>query len=198
MSRDTCRIMGRWKNLTNIVLKWCYWCENGWDCFWGKIIFKILGLTFSSKLDSGLYIISIARTASKKIENWTQFILWSFFFLRLLCVSVNQLCPHVWNTIVMSGLVLLVATWNCWRCSSELAQLVSLPYSWGRSFRYSDRSHDFSVTIPRCYKDVYVNIFFPYTARLWNSPPIGCFPWTYDLSGFKSRINRHLFSVDSN
>ena len=24
MSRDTCRIMGRWKNLTNIVLKWCY------------------------------------------------------------------------------------------------------------------------------------------------------------------------------
>ena len=82
----------------------------------------------------------------------------------------------------MSGLVLLVATWNwrisyrnCWsverwtvgpslaasleplahrrnvaslslfyryyfgRCSSELAQLVPLPYSRGRSTRYSDR-----------------------------------------------------------
>ena len=29
--------------------------------------FKMLGLTFSSKLDWGLYIISIAKTASKKI-----------------------------------------------------------------------------------------------------------------------------------
>ena len=115
----------------------------------------------------------------------------------------------------MSGLVLLVATWNCWvsyrkgyaglvgpslaaslepfahrrnvaslslfyryyfgRCSSELAELVPLPYSRGRSTRYSDRLHDFSVTIPRCYKDVSVNSFFPRTARLWNSLPIECF-----------------------
>ena len=36
------------------------------------------------------------------------------------------------------------------RCLSELAQLVPLPYSHGRSTRYSDRLHDFSVTIPRC------------------------------------------------
>ena len=136
----------------------------------------------------------------------------------------------------MSGLVLLVATWNCWisyrngyvgllvlhllpleplahrrnvaslslfykyyfgRSSSELAQLVPLPYSRGRSTRYSDRLHDFSVTIPRCYKDVYVNSFLPRTARLWNSLPIECFPLTYDLSGFKSRINRYLLTVGS-
>ena len=50
------------------------------------------------------------------------------------------------------------------RCSSELAQLVPLPYSRRRSAHYSDRFHDFSVTIPRCYKDVYVNSFFPHTA----------------------------------
>ena len=43
------------------------------------------------------------------------------------------------------------------RCSSKLAQLVPLFYSWGRS-RHSDRFHDFSVTIPRCYKDVYVSV----------------------------------------
>ena len=83
------------------------------------------------------------------------------------------------------------------RCSSELAQLVPLPYSRGRSTRYSDRLHDFSVTIPRCYKDVYVNSFFPHTARLWNSLPVECFPLTYDLSSFKSRINRHLLTVDA-
>ena len=36
-----------------------------------------------------------------------------------------------------------------------------------------------------------------FTARLWNSLPIECFPSTYDLSGFKSRINRHLLLVAS-
>ena len=36
------------------------------------------------------------------------------------------------------------------RCSSELTQLVPLPFSQGRSTRYSDRLHDFSVTIPKC------------------------------------------------
>ena len=55
------------------------------------------------------------------------------------------------------------------RCSSELVHLVPLPYSRGRSIRYFDRLYDFSVTIPRCYKDVYLNSFFPCTARLWNS-----------------------------
>ena len=43
----------------------------------------------------------------------------------------------------------------------------------------------------------YVNSFFPRTARLWNSLPIECFPWTYDLSGFKSRVNRYLLTVGS-
>ena len=51
------------------------------------------------------------------------------------------------------------------RYSSELAQLVPLPNSRGRSARYSDRLHDFSATIPRCYKDVYANSYFPRTAR---------------------------------
>ena len=83
------------------------------------------------------------------------------------------------------------------RNSSELAQLVPLTYSRGRSTRYSDRLQDFSVTIPRCYKDVYVNNFFSCTTRLWNSLPIKCFPLTYDLSGFKSRINRHHLTVGS-
>ena len=35
-----------------------------------KSAFSMLGLTFSSKLDWGSYIISIAKTASKKIGNF--------------------------------------------------------------------------------------------------------------------------------
>ena len=82
------------------------------------------------------------------------------------------------------------------RCElAELAELVLLPYSQGRSSHYSDRVHDFSATIPLCYKDVYVNSFFPCTTRLWNSLAIECFPLTYDLNDFKSIINRHLLTV---
>ena len=83
------------------------------------------------------------------------------------------------------------------RCSSELAHLVSLPYFRGRSTCYSDRLDDFSVTIPRCYKDVCINSFFPRIARLCNSLPIECFSLTFDLSGFKSRIKRYFLTVGS-
>ena len=73
--------------------------------------------------------------------------------------------------------------------------MVALPYSRVSATRYSDRLHDFSVTIPRCYKDIYVNSFFPHL--LLNLLPVEWFPLTYDLSGFKSRINRHLLTVGS-
>ena len=83
------------------------------------------------------------------------------------------------------------------RGSYGLAELVWRPYSCGRSTRHSDRLHDFSVSIPRCYKDVYVKSFFPRTASLMNSLPKGCFPLTYDLNGLRSRINRHFLSLGS-
>ena len=83
------------------------------------------------------------------------------------------------------------------RCSSELAVLVPLPFYRGRSTRYSDRLHDFSVTIPRFDKNVYVNSFFPRTTRLCSSLSMECFLLTYDLNGWKSRINRHLLTVGS-
>ena len=83
------------------------------------------------------------------------------------------------------------------RSLPELDQLVPLPYSLRKSSCYSDRLHDFSVTIPRCYKNVYVNSFFLHIAKLRNSLSIECFPLTYDLNGFKSRINRHILTVCS-
>ena len=52
------------------------------------------------------------------------------------------------------------------RFSSEVAEVVLLLFPCGRSTRYSDRLHDFAVTISRCCKDVYVNSSFPRTVRL--------------------------------
>ena len=74
------------------------------------------------------------------------------------------------------------------RYSSKLAQLAPLPYSQVRSTCYCDSVNDFSFVIPKLYKDVYVNSFFPRTTRLWNYLPIEC---------LKSRINRHLLTVGS-
>ena len=170
----------------------------------------------------GSYIISIAKSTSKKIGASIRSVkfLSPEVALRLLCISVNlpydKYCCHIWagtpscdlevldklqkricRTVGPSlavfleplahhrniaSLILFYRHYFC-RCSSELAQLVPLLYYRGRSTHYSDRFHDFSVTPPRYYKDVYVNSFFPRTARLWDFLPI---PLTYDLNGFIS------------
>ena len=152
----------------------------------------MLGLTFYFKLDWGSYIISIPKTASKKIG--VLICSMQFFSLEVaLYLYKSTICPcieyccHVWAgapSCYMEFLDKLLKLIG--RCSSELAQLVPLPFSQEGSTRYSDRLHDFSVTIPRYYKDVYVHSFFPCSARLWNSLRIESFPLTDDLSGFKS------------
>ena len=49
----------------------------------------MVGLSFSSKLDGGSCIVSIAKIAYKKIG--TLIVLWSFFLRSLLCISINSL-----------------------------------------------------------------------------------------------------------
>ena len=129
----------------------------------------MLGLTFFSKLVGALTLSLLLQLPPRKMQSW--FVLWSFFLLRLPCISINLLYNHTWNTVFTSGLVLLAAAWNCWisykngyagslaaslepladcenaaslsrfyryyfaRCSSELTELVLLPYSQGRSTR---------------------------------------------------------------
>ena len=59
------------------------------------------------------------------------------------------------------------------------------------------RLHASSVTISRCYEDVYVNTIFPHTAGLLNRLLAKCFSLTYGLDDFNSAVNRHLFSLGS-
>ena len=99
------------------------------------------GLTFSSKLDQGFYIISIAKTAFKKIG--------------ALIRPLNVFALYLYKSVI--------------RPCMEYC----------------------------CHKNVYVNSFFPRTASIWNSLPMECFPLTYDLKGFKSRIKRHLLTLGS-
>ena len=77
-----------------------------------KSSFKMLGLTFSSKLDWGSYIISITKTASKKIGA----LICSMKFLSpevslYLCkskiLSCMEYCCHVWAGALSCYLELL-------------------------------------------------------------------------------------------
>ena len=206
-----------------------------WSVQGEKSSLKMLVLSFSSKLDWCSYIISDAKTTSKKIGALIRSIkfLSPAVALYLYKSTIRHCMEYCYNVLAgalscnlemldklqkricrtvgpslaacfepladlrnVAGLSLFYR-YYFGRCSSELAQLVPVPYSRGRSTRYSDRFRDFSVTIPRFYKDVYVNSFFPRTARLWNSLPIEYFSLTYDLSGFKSRISRYFLSAGS-
>ena len=175
-----------------------------------KTSFKMLGLTFSSKkfLSPEVALYLYKSTIQPCMEYWCH--VWAGppgCYLELLDKLQKRICRTVGPSLAASleplahcrniASLSLFYRYNFGRCLSELAQLVPLPFSQGRSTCYSDRLDDFSVTIPRCYKDVYVNSFFPRMARLWNSLPIECFPLTTDLSGFKSRINRYLLTVGS-
>ena len=152
-----------------------------------------------------LTFLLLLKVPPRKMEPW--YVLFGHSYLELL----DKLQKLISRTVGPSLTTSLEPLAHCWnvaslsffyryyfvKYSSELAQLVPLPFSRGRSTCYPDRWHDFSVTISRCYKNVYFNSFFPCTARPWKSLPLECFPLTYDLNGFKSRINRHHLTVGS-
>ena len=132
-----------------------------------NLVFKMLGLTFSSKLDWGSYIISIAKTASKKNRALIRFMKFLspevvFYLYKSTICPCMEYCCHIWasapscyldlldrlqkricRTVGPSLAVSLDSLAHCGnvaslslfyryyfgRCSSELAQLVPLPFS---------------------------------------------------------------------
>ena len=68
---------------------------------WPSLLNSIGALTLSLLL----------KLPPPKLESWI--VPWSFFLLRLLCIPINLTYSHTWNTVAMSGLVLLVPSWNC-------------------------------------------------------------------------------------
>ena len=81
--------------------------------------------------------------------------------------------------------------------------MVPFSYFCERSTHYFNRLLDFSVTVPRCYKDVYVNVRISMSVNFFAQGdsiiflPTECFPITYDLNGFRPRVNWYLLSLCS-
>ena len=59
---------------------------------------------------TALTLYLLLKLPSRKLE--PQYLIF-FSLLRLLCISINLPYTHVWNIVVMSGLVPLVSTLSC-------------------------------------------------------------------------------------
>ena len=134
-----------------------------------KTSFKMLGLSFSSKLNRGSYISSIAKTGSTKIRDLIHSMrLFSpevaLCFYNFAIRPYMEYCCHVWIGAPSCYLAyrqnassLSIFHRNYFgRCSCKLTQLVPFSHSHGWSTHYSYRLYDSSATICRCYEDVYV------------------------------------------
>ena len=97
----------------------------------------LLYITTFLMMVSVIFLSMLVILHSTLSDRWKQLRLASELESNLLC-NVEPLAYHRYAGYFGS-------------CSSELAELVPLLNSRGRSTCYSNRLHDFSVTIPICY-----------------------------------------------
>ena len=82
-------------------------------------------------------------------------------------------------------------------CSQEIRDIIPVPLRRVRTTRSSTHSHPFQVSLPTSRTPSHKSSFIPRTCNLWNVLP-SCFPESYNLPSFKSKINKlDLISLSS-
>ena len=83
-------------------------------------------------------------------------------------------------------------------CSQEIRDIIPVPLRHVRTTRSSIHSHPFQVSLPNPRTLSHKSSFIPRTCNLWNVLPSSCFPESYNLPSFKSKINKlDLISLSS-
>ena len=83
-------------------------------------------------------------------------------------------------------------------CSQEIRDIIPVPLRRVRTTRSSTHSHPFQVSLPNPRTLSHKSSFIPRTCNLWNVLPSSCFPESYNLPSFKSKINKlDLISLSS-
>ena len=111
--------------------------NQNWLVNWllaGKSYLKMLGLTFSSKPDWGSYIISIAKTASKKIGALIRSMKFlspeaALYLNKSTIGPCMEYCCHVWGGAHSCYMELLEKLQN-WICSLFVLHLLPLVTTW--------------------------------------------------------------------
>ena len=75
-------------------------------------------------------------------------------------------------------------------CSMEIKSIIPDPLKHVRSTRSSNQSHPFQVILSNPRTLSHKSSFIPRTSQLWNTLPSTSFPESYNLSSFKSNINK--------
>ena len=159
----------------------------------------MLGLTFSFKLDWGSYIISIAKTGSKKIGALIRSMKFlspevALYLYKSTIHSCMEYCCHVWAGAPCCYLELLNKLQNqiCRTAGPFFAASLE-PLAHRQNMASLSLFYRYYYYFGRCSSE----LAQPRIARPWNSLPIECFPLTYNLNGFKSTIDRQLLTVGS-
>ena len=83
-------------------------------------------------------------------------------------------------------------------CSQEIREIISVPLRRVRSTRSSTHSHPFRASLPNPRTLSHKSPFILKTCNLWDVLPSSCFPESYNLQSFKSKINKlDLISLSS-
>ena len=75
-------------------------------------------------------------------------------------------------------------------CSQEIKNIIPDPVRRVRTTKSSTHSHPFQVTLPNPRALAHKSSFLPRTSQLWSSLPPTTFPESYNLSSFKSNVNK--------
>ena len=75
-------------------------------------------------------------------------------------------------------------------CSMEIKSIIPDPLKHVRHTRSSNQSHPFQVILSNPQTLSHKSSFIPRTSKLWNTLPSTSFPESYNLSSFKSNINK--------
>ena len=151
----------------------CFHCEKNWTYLSGLVT---LALLMSKWISLFLNISHLLRCWYSSKFKWS-FFEWIFSLLRLLFISVNIHCYHVWTSAPCGYLNLCdkAQKWVCRTVGPSTAAFSDpLAHCWNitnvsrlymyyfgtNSSKLAELAHfHFSVTIPRCCKDVFVNNF---------------------------------------
>ena len=75
-------------------------------------------------------------------------------------------------------------------CSQDIRDIIPVPLRRVTTTRSSTHSHPFQVSLPTSRTLSHKSSFIPRTCNLWNVLPSSCFPESYNLPHFKSKINK--------
>ena len=119
--------------------------------------------------------------------------------ILLFSIHATKELPHLCKTHrrLVGDLSIFYRYFNG-HCCQEIRDIIPVPLRRVRTTRSSTHSHPFQVSLPNPRTLSHKSSFIPRTCNLWNVLPSSCFPESYNLPSFKSKINKlDLISLSS-